>query len=114
MTSRKSDPPKTRLPWQLPVAEIPHDAVVAIKALADGAADQFQQRTAFAFIRDGLCEVEKMSFWPGGEDGRRATDFAEGKRWVGDQLRRIVRLQPAGTDPRGEPPPMPSDQTTEG
>jgi hypothetical protein len=28
------------------------------------------------------------------EDGRRATDFAEGKRWVGLQLRRIEKMRP--------------------
>ena len=41
-----------------------------------------------------LCETDRMTFWPGAEDGRRATDFAEGKRWVGVQLRRIEKLRP--------------------
>ena len=110
----RTSAPRTRLPWQLPVGDIPHSAVVALKALEQGTADEFQQREAWAYIREQLCDVDKMSFWPGGEDGRRATDFAEGKRWVGDQLRRIVRFKPEKIDPRGEPPAMPSDQSTEG
>jgi hypothetical protein len=43
-----------------------------------------------------------MTFWPGGEDGKRATDFAEGKRWVGVQLRRIEKLRPDHRNESGE------------
>lgn len=97
---------KTPLPWQLPV--LTHSEIVAIQQLEQGAADQYQQRVAWACIREKLCGAEIMSFWPG-EDGRRATDFHEGKRWVALQLRRISRLKPAGVDERGAPPAMPGE-----
>lgn len=105
----KDDRPSTLLPWQLPLDRIPPSAIVAIRAVAAGNANEHQQRDALAYIREGLCGRGKMSFWPGGEDGRRATDFAEGKRWVGDQLQRIVDLKQGHIDPRGPPPAMPGE-----
>lgn len=102
---RRVEPP----PWSLPLADLNKlvSEVAAIRALAEGGADQYQQRMAFEFICDRLCNEGVMSFWPGGEDGRRASDFAEGRRWVAIQLRRIVALLPDRFDPRGEPPAMP-------
>lgn len=92
------------MPWQLPLLE---DAdIYAVQALAKGIAGEAEQLRAWAFIRK-LAAADLMSFWPGAEDGRRATDFAEGKRWVADQLRRVSRLRPAEVSSRGEPPPMP-------
>ncbi len=97
---------KTPMPW---ILAHPEDAdIFAVQALAEGRADAHSQRRAWEFIRDRLCGGEIMSFWPGGEDGRRATDFAEGKRWVAIQLRRIARLTPSGTSLRDDPPPMPA------
>lgn len=100
---------KEPVPWSLPLTELnKHPSeVAAIRALAEGGADEHQQRMAFGFILSRLCGVDAMSFWPGGEDGKRATDFAEGRRWVGIQLRRIVKLVPDRFDTRGAPPPMP-------
>ena len=100
---------KTLLPWQLPIDRIPPWAISAVRAIAAGTADEHQQREGLAWIRDGLSARTRMSFWPGGDDGRRATDFAEGRRWVGDQLQRICNLTPGQVDPRGPPPPMPGD-----
>lgn len=96
--------PKTQLPWQLPPVE---DAeIFAVQAIARGKAGEAEQLRFWAFLQR-FCGCDRMSFFPGGEDGRRATDFAEGRRWVGDQLRRISRLTPAEADSRGAPPPMP-------
>lgn len=102
-------PPKEPAPWSLPLAELNKlpSEIAAVRAVAEGAADEHQQRMAVAFICSRLCGERKMSFWPGGEDGKRATDFAEGKRWVAIQLRRVVDLVPARNDVRGEPPAMP-------
>jgi hypothetical protein len=82
--------------------------IFAIQALAECRADEHQQRRAWSFIRERLCAGDTMSFWPGAEDGRRATDFAEGKRWVAIQLRRISRLVPSEVNVRDEPPAMPA------
>lgn len=78
-------------PWQLPRLE---DAdIFAVQALTKGIANEAQQKRAWDYILRALCETDRMTFWPGGEDGRRATDFAEGKRWVGLQLRRIEKMR---------------------
>lgn len=69
----------------------------AAQAVEKGVASEGQQVRFFNLIHV-LCETDRMTFWPGGEDGRRATDFAEGKRWVGLQLRRIAKLRPAHRD----------------
>lgn len=79
-------------PWQMPRIE---DAdIFALQAVANGSANSAQQQRAYEYVLRSLCETERMTFWPGGEDGKRATDFAEGKRWVGLQLRRIEKMRP--------------------
>lgn len=83
-------------PWQLPV--VVNADVYALQAMAKGIANEFQQKHAWDFITRVLCRPDFMSFYPGGEDGKRASDFAEGKRWVGNQLRRIEKLRPATKD----------------
>ncbi len=83
----------------------PHDRTggrVALQAVAKGTANEGQQQRAWDYILRALCETDRMSFWPGGDDGRRASDFAEGKRWVGIQLKRIEKMRP---DLRGVSPP---------
>jgi hypothetical protein len=98
MTSDRNRPPAHRRksqpdhPWQFP--KIDGADIFAVQALAKGIANEGQQQRAFDYIVRVLCETDRMTFWPGAEDGRRATDFAEGKRWVGVQLRRIEKLRP--------------------
>lgn len=97
---------KILLPWKLPEWIEGVDAA-AIQAVAAGNANSGQQKLFWDFLQR-FCGCGQMSFWPGGDDGRRATDFAEGRRWVGDQLRRI-RNKPIPVDIHDEPPPMPAD-----
>lgn len=82
-------------PWQ------PHDAgelvTYAIRAFAAGKASDSQQRLLWdwlGYITGTGDAWSDLSFRPG-EDGRRQTDFAEGKRWVGLQMRK--HLHPAMT-----------------
>jgi hypothetical protein len=94
--------PKSRpdRPWQSPRIE---DAdIFALQAVAKGIANDGQQRRAFDYVVRVLCETDRMTFWPGSDDGRRATDFAEGKRWVGIQLRRIEKMRPDHRDESAE------------
>lgn len=72
--------PKLFEPWAPPVVDLRD--VAAIKALQRGDASAEQQRHALKFIVEKLCATYELSFCPS-EDGRRATDFAEGKRRVG-------------------------------
>ena len=96
-------------PWVLRPEDIKKypGEIAALRALAEGGADEYQQRMVLPFIQRVLCQADVSSYCPGGEDGRRATDFAEGKRWVWLQLRRILNMVPDQADTRGEPPPMP-------
>ncbi len=70
-------------PWQ----RSPYDAqaAYALQALRKGIASEGQQQYALDFIIRHICETGRMSFWPG-PGGDRATAFAEGKRWVGNEI----------------------------
>ena len=77
-------------PWVPPKYEI-HDAV-AIQAVTAGNATADQQRAAMKFIIESLAGTYNISYCPGGEDGRRDSDFAEGRRFVGLQLVKLIKL----------------------
>jgi len=70
-------------PWEAP--ELNEAEVLAVKALATGTASASQQRIALVTILTKFSCVYDMSFRPGA-DGARATDFAEGKRFVGARI----------------------------
>lgn len=65
---------------------VTRSVAVAVKALAAGTADKQQQEFLFNWLVRDLTRAYDLSYRPGGEEQRRATDFAEGKRWVGLQL----------------------------
>lgn len=74
-------------PWLPPDRD---DAVIwASLAFAKGQATESQQRLLwdwFMYTTGASDDFADLSFRPG-EEGRRATDFAEGKRFVGLQLK---------------------------
>jgi hypothetical protein len=78
---------RERWPWDQVQLEI-HE-VSAIKAIPQAAFD--------AILK--VAGIDQMSFASGGEEGRRATDFAEGKRWVGATLRTIRNMKMPGPKP---------------
>jgi hypothetical protein len=84
MTARK-----TALPWH----PAPYDEAVtgALKALQSGTADAVQQQRALKWIIEALCGTYDLSYRPG-EDGERDTAFAEGKRFVGQQIVKQLKL----------------------
>lgn len=100
-------------PWTPPTAFADAD-VFAVQALSKGIANEGQQKRAWEFIHNVLCENERLEFWPdyGASDGRRASDFAGGKRFVSLQLTRFARMQPAVLNSRGAPPDLPNSPTT--
>jgi hypothetical protein len=63
----------------------------AVKALAAGVANEGQQKRALEWIINTLCGTYDLSFRPGA-DGDRETAFAEGKRHIGLQLVKQVKL----------------------
>lgn len=100
----KEKRPVPRAPWDSPMLE--PGEIAALKALRSGVANEGQQRTAYAVIVDVIAGADRMSF-VGTEDGRRATDFAEGRRWVGLMVREATGLV-VTVNPRGAEPPMPA------
>ncbi len=65
-------------------------AVSAIKALANGEARPDQQKLALDWIIDDLARTYDLSFRPDDAGGDRESAFAEGRRFVGLQLRKMI------------------------
>jgi len=82
---------KAKLPDANPVRPADWEVAdaAAIQALARGDASPDQQRRALDFIMYEIAGTRDLSFRLGGEDGRRATDFADGKRFVGLQIAKL-------------------------
>jgi len=74
-------------PW-LPPVYSDFDAA-AIQAVARGEADAAQQVHAIKFLVEVLCGTYDVSFRP---ESDRATAFAEGKRFVGLQIVKLIKL----------------------
>lgn len=102
MTSKKQWLPK-KDPW-LP-ADYDDDVVYAVRALKAGVANNGQQALVWdwiMYLTGAGDEFADMSFRPG-EEGRRSTDFAEGKRFAGLQIRKMLHpvvtpKQPTATE----------------
>lgn len=67
--------------WELPDA-------YAIQALWRGDASKDMQQRALKWIMETVCCTYDLSYRPG--DSSRDTDFAEGKRYVGLQIRKMI------------------------
>lgn len=84
--------PKARQhdPW-LPPLYTDRDAG-SIQALARGDATPEQQAHALRYIVETIAACYDTSFRPGGQEGERATAFAEGRRFVGSQIVKLTKL----------------------
>lgn len=80
--------PPAPLPWTAPDAD-PH-VVYAFKALAAGVANEGQQARCLDFIINRIAGTYDLPFRPGAAEGERATCFAAGKQFVGQQIVRLV------------------------
>lgn len=89
---RRLPPPQAHSasPWLPPSYE--DVDVMAIQALARGEAQPHQQKRALDWIIDSAAGTYDMSYRPG-SDGRRDTDFAEGRRSVGLAIVKLVKLK---------------------
>ena len=63
--------------------------VAAFQALAHGTAEPQQQKIAMAYLLGTLCCIQDMSYRP---DSERETVFAEGRRFVGQQIVKFLQL----------------------
>ncbi len=78
----------------------------AVQALSKGTATPEQQIRAVRWIVDIVAGTYDLSYRPGSEDGRRDTDFAEGRRFVGLQIVKMIRVDLAKlrkTEPLADP-----------
>ena len=66
--------------------------VSALQALRNGTATQEQQHRALEYIVGTLAGKNDLSYRPGGEEGRRDTDFSEGRRYVGLQISKLLNM----------------------
>lgn len=79
---QKSAPPHLRCDWDIPV-------VSAVQALSRGEATPAQQRQALNFIINQAAATYGQSYQ---ETGDRDTTFAEGRRFVGLVLVKLLHL----------------------
>ena len=84
-------------------AQYDNSIVAATRALANGEANEGQQQLFWKWLIEEVSGYFDLSFRPGGDDGRRLSDFAEGKRFVGSQC--LKMLQPVLTPAKPEEPP---------
>lgn len=82
MAVRSGEKPNDPAPYD-------ENELYAVRAFMEGKASEGQQITVRDWLLHAVCRVEGMSFVVGGEDGRRYSDFAEGKRFVANTLRKM-------------------------
>lgn len=88
--------------WPLdpdPTMPAPYDKsdLAALKALNEGRAEPYQQQLVLQWLVYA-CGTYENPYRPGGEDGRRATDFAAAKQMIGQQIVKLINLPAADAD----------------
>lgn len=106
MAQQPKRKPREAMPWELRGHELEAADIFALQAVSKGTANAGQQQRALEAILHKVCRHRRMSFYPGGLEGDRATIFAEGKRFVGDQIVRLLKMRPGTSNsetPEGVP-----------
>ena len=65
--------------------------IAAFRAMREGRAEPYQQQLVLEWIVYAAGTYENP-FRVGGEGGARATDFAAGKQWIGQQIVKMVNM----------------------
>lgn len=99
MATRKPRPITDHHPWWPP--EYEDVDAIAIQALARGSATAEQQKRALEWIigsdhrnlSNSACGYYDISYRPGGEEGSRDSAFAEGRRFVGAQIVKLMKVK---------------------
>ncbi len=71
-------------------AEYEQADLFAIRAVYDGLANEEQQKRAIEWVIRNACGMYDLSYRPGGSEGERATAFAEGRRFAGLQIAKML------------------------
>lgn len=69
------------------------DDLMAIRACLAGTANEGQQKHAMDWIITSAANLYDMSYRVEGQGGALATAFAEGRRFVGNQIIKMTRLE---------------------
>jgi hypothetical protein len=67
--------------------------VYAVQALFTGTANDGQQKRAVKWILEEACKVKDLPWVAGGLEGQRATDFANGRKFAGHQILKMIELR---------------------
>lgn len=86
---------KARAPWEDPKDIIEKADVIALQQVAAGKGDDRHQKRVIDFIVTKLAETYGLSYRPENSGGERDTAFAEGKRFVGLQIVRLLKSNPS-------------------
>jgi len=87
MQSRK------QLPWE--PAEYDSAIVTAVQHLVAGTCEPQLQQKFIDWLIHECCDTYGMSFRPDDKGGHDAMVFAEAKRYVGNQVVKMLQLKPA-------------------
>lgn len=79
-------------PWTEPFLD--KADVIAIQQVAAGVGDANHQKRTIDVLINKLADAYNLSFRPDKDGGERATAFAEGKRFVGLQLVKLLKINP--------------------
>ena len=81
-----------RIPVNAPFrnARVTSDVAYAIRGLNAGEATPFQQKLGVEWIINEVSRYYDISF----RDNQKHQDFAEGKRYVGHQIIRVINMDP--------------------
>jgi hypothetical protein len=82
MATKKEIPPYFRCDYDIPT-------IVSIQSLARGDASEQQQKDAINWLINVAAGTYNTSFSP---DGDRQTSFAEGRRFVGQQIVKLLHI----------------------
>lgn len=74
--------------------------VYALKAVFAGTATEDQQKRAISWVMEAACGMRDMTFQHDARGGDRATAFAEGKRFVGLQIAKLIFINPDQLRPK--------------
>lgn len=67
------------------------DIIMAVRACIAGQANEGQQKLAMDWIITKASNLYDMSYRPDAAGGARATEFHEGRRFVGSQIVKMTR-----------------------
>lgn len=81
------------LPWN--EVDVDKADVIALQMVAMGKGEAAHQRRVIEILVNKLADTYNLSFRSDKDGGERATAFAEGRRFVGLQLVKLLKANPS-------------------